>query len=444
MISFGTDGIRGVANAELTPELALALGVAYMSIVGSKSDVLIARDTRISGTMLSAALGAGLASGGGNVIDVGVMPTGSLAFLCSSLGVPGAVISASHNPFFDNGIKIFGAGGRKLSDQEERDLERLLIEVGSSGVRERSSDVGAIVSQDLSRAYIDHVIEVVQGAFTKDIKVAVDFANGASYPIAQHLLEALGCKVVGSLGNDPDGYNINLDVGSTAPQRLAHLVQESGADIGLAFDGDADRLIAVSNMGEVVDGDNLLALFALDMAERGVLAKDALAITVMSNMGLELYLQEKGIRCFRTNVGDRYVLEAMEEHALTLGGEQSGHIIFSQYATTGDGLLSAALLLELIGRKQASFSDLLEGSFKRYPQVLKNLPVKGGKEILGLPEVADAISNLSGALGDRGRVLVRPSGTEPVVRVMVEALTQELADELALQIEEIISSVTKE
>ncbi len=443
MISFGTDGIRGVANAELTPELALALGVAYMNIVGPGSDVLIARDTRVSGTMLSAALAAGLASGGANVIDVGVMPTGSLAFLCSHMAVPGAVISASHNPYLDNGIKIFGAGGRKLTDQEESDLERLLIEVTSSGARGRSSDVGTIVSRDLSRLYIGHVEEVVERRFTEGIKVAVDFANGAAFPIAKDLLDTLGCDVVASLGNFPDGYNINKGVGSTAPHVLADLVLQSKADVGLAFDGDADRLIAVSNLGAVIDGDDLLALFALDMSDRGVLAKDALAVTVMSNMGLELFLKDKGIACFRTNVGDRYVLEAMEEHSLTLGGEQSGHIIFSQYATTGDGLLSAALLLELLGRKGIRFSDLLQGSFQRYPQVLNNLSIDHGKEVVNLQEVSDAISELSDALGDRGRILVRPSGTEPVVRIMVEALTQELAEQLAKEIEEIIRSVTR-
>ncbi len=443
MISFGTDGIRGVANAELTPELALALGVAYMNIVDAGSDVLIARDTRVSGTMLSAALAAGLASGGANVIDVGIMPTGSLAFLCSNLAVPGAVISASHNPYLDNGIKIFGAGGRKLTDQEESDLERLLLEVASSGVRDRPSNVGTIVSRDLSKLYIGHVVGVVERRFTEGLRVAVDFANGAAYPIAQELLGELGCEIVASLGDSPDGYNINKGVGSTAPQVLAELVLRSGADIGLAFDGDADRLIAVSDLGKVVDGDDLLALFALDMSERAVLAKDALAVTVMSNMGLELFLKDKGITCFRTNVGDRYVLEAMEQHSLTLGGEQSGHIIFSHHATTGDGLLSAALLLELIGRKGTKFSNLLSGSFQRYPQILNNVSMSHGKEVLNQPEVSGVISELAHGLGDRGRILVRASGTEPVVRIMVEAFTQELAQELALQIEEIIRSVTR-
>ncbi|SHE35887.1 phosphoglucosamine mutase [Ferrithrix thermotolerans DSM 19514] len=444
MISFGTDGIRGVANLELTPELALSLGLAYMRLLDKGCTLYIARDTRVSGAMLSSALAAGISSGGGNVVDLGVMPTGALAHLCARNGVPGAVISASHNPYQDNGIKLFGAGGRKLTDLEEEDLERILLELSSSGNRERGGKIGEISGEDLSESYVSYVTTVADASLTKGIKVAVDFANGASYPLAKSLLESLGCNVVATLGDAPDGYNINKEVGSTNPKPLVDAVCASGADVGLAFDGDADRLIAVSNLGEIVDGDDLLALFAMDLLERSLLARNSVALTVMSNMGLELFLKARGIACVRTSVGDRYVLEAMERDGLSLGGEQSGHIIFADHATTGDGLLSAALLLELLGRKGAPLSELLKGSFQRYPQVLINVAVRDGKELLETKVVKDVVSSLSDYLGERGRILVRASGTEPLVRVMVEALTDELAREVAFRIEETVRASAKE
>lgn len=442
MISFGTDGIRGVANLDLTPELALALGHAFGSLLEVESKVLLACDTRISSSMLGAALGAGLASEGVDVIDVGVLPTGVLAHLCMSMSLPGAVISASHNPYMDNGIKLLGVGGRKLSDAEEADLERILIEVGSSGVKNRSSSIGKIRSSDLGEVYLGHILRIVDSTKTKSMRIVVDFSNGAAYPLAGELFRRLGCDVVGVLGDSPNGTNINDKVGSTHPEALAELVVSTRADVGIAFDGDADRLIAVSDKGQIVDGDEMMALFALDMRERGLLRGDAVAVTVMSNMGLETFLAERGIGCVRTNVGDRYVLEMMEERDLALGGEQSGHMIFSDYATTGDGLLSASLLLELVGKKSSKLSDLLKGSFERYPQVLHNIAKKEPSAVLGNSSVVAEVERLTNLLDGRGRILVRASGTEPIVRVMVEAETHSLAKEVALSLQKTIEELS--
>ncbi len=433
-LRFGTDGVRGVANRDLTPELVTALGRVAARVLGSTSWV-VGRDTRRSGPMLEAALVAGLCAEGAEVASAGVLPTPGVAFLSQARGVPGAMISASHNPFPDNGIKLFAPGGRKISDDDQRRIESELAAVVAGDTSIAGADGARVGSwapvPDPTGAYVAHLTGVLEGRSLDDMVVALDCGNGAAYEVAPRVLETLGATVV-VLNATPDGTNINDGCGSTDPSQLRRTVVERQAQVGLAFDGDADRVIAVDERGDVVDGDQMLAIAALDLRERGRLRHDAIAATVMSNLGLRNALAANGVRLVETPVGDRHVLVAMEQHDLVLGGEQSGHVIFADHATTGDGTLTGIVLLDAVARGGRPLSELA-AVVTRLPQVLRNVKVSDAKALDG-PAARDfwrEVERAGDELGTGGRVLVRPSGTEPVVRVMVEAETQARARQLA-------------
>ncbi len=435
MLKFGTDGVRGVANTELTPELALALGRASARVLVDEGEgledrrVLIGRDTRVSGTLLEAALAAGFASQGVDVTLLGVVPTPLVAHGCASLAIPGAMISASHNAYPDNGIKLFAAGGQKLRDDVERRLEDELHDVLADVGRDRPAggDVGVIGTApgDIESSYIDTLSAAVVSESFAGISVVLDCAHGAGSHIAPAVLRATGAEIVVAHA-DPDGTNINTDAGSTAPHVMAGIVRDAGADVGLALDGDADRLVAVDAAGSVVDGDHLIAILAIDRKERGLLAHHAVVTTVMSNLGFRQGMERHGISVETTQVGDRYVLERLAETGAVLGGEQSGHIIQTDVATTGDGLLSALSVLDVMARSGRSLADLAADAMTSLPQVLVNIRLAERREGL-LDDLADDIAAAEARLGSHGRVLVRESGTEPLVRVMVEAPTEQQA-----------------
>ncbi|RDV84270.1 phosphoglucosamine mutase [Ammonifex thiophilus] len=428
-VLFGTDGVRGVANRELTPELAFRLGRAGAFVLAEKTGkktILVGRDTRASGDMLEAALVAGITSAGLNVCLLGVLPTPAVAFLTRARGAAGGiVISASHNPAEDNGIKFFGPDGYKLPDALEEEIENLVL-----GSMERiPSPTGTGVGRAYSCAeaveeYLEHVRRIGPPGL-KGMKIAVDCAHGAAYALAPTLLEGLGAKVI-PLGVEPDGHNINDGCGSTKPHRLSLLVKETGADLGLAFDGDADRLIGVDGRGEVADGDVVIWGCARYLKSHRRLKENTVVVTVMSNLGLKRALQAESIRVLETRVGDRYVLEAMLKSGACLGGEQSGHIIFLDHNTTGDGLITAMMLLRLLVETGQRLEDL-NRSLVRYPQLLENVRVRDKGRVMQSPKLLAAIEAEKIRLGEEGRVLVRPSGTEPVIRVMVEALDPEKA-----------------
>ncbi len=443
-LRFGTDGVRGVANAGLTPELALALGRAAAGVFGSRR-FLVGRDTRISGPMLQSALAAGLAAEGADVVDLGVLPTPGLAWFSAADGVPAAVISASHNPMPDNGIKFFAAGGRKLDDDTEAALEAALDRLvggpaggdpaggdpgaGDSRAREAAptgAGLGRIAPHRSPHRYAAALASSLEGRRLDGLQIVADCANGAAWEVAPEVLTGLGCQLQ-LINARPDGVNINEACGSTHPDALSEAVVEAGADAGLAFDGDADRVIAVDHHGRVVDGDQIIAACALDRRQRGLLPDHTVVVTVMSNLGFRHAMAAHGIRVVETKVGDRHVLEAMERGGWTLGGEQSGHVIFRDLATTGDGLLTAVQLLDVVvrsGRPLAAHAEVMT----RLPQVLRNVATPEPRRAHRLPGVEAELARISAELGDRGRILVRPSGTEPVVRVMVEAPTAEEAD----------------
>jgi phosphoglucosamine mutase len=423
-VRFGTDGIRGVANAELGAELVLALGRATARALPART-FLVARDTRQSGPLLQAALSAGLASEGADVVDLGVLPTPGVAWHCARRHLPGAVISASHNPFTDNGVKLFASGGLKLPDAAEAAVEEALDRVLAPDVRGPRPPTGHAVgrlSADPAAAdgYIEHLVSVLEGGSLDGIKVVVDCANGAASAIAPLVLERLGADVT-AIAHEPDGTNINDGCGSTHPERVGAEVVARGADIGLALDGDADRLVAVDHTGAATTGDELLALFATDLAGRGRLAGNTVVVTVMSNLGFRLAMADQGISVRETPIGDRYVLEELHADGLTLGGEQSGHLVFRELATTGDGVLTAVLLLDLIRRRGRPLADLARGVMHRLPQVLVNVPAPDPGSVVANAAVQAEVAAVTIELGQEGRVLLRASGTEPLVRVMAEA-----------------------
>jgi len=433
-LRFGTDGVRGAANTELTPELALALGRAAARTLG-EGPWLVGRDTRISGPLLHAAFAAGLASEGAVSVDLGVVPTPAVAYLAAADQLPGAMISASHNPFGDNGIKLFGVGGLKLDDATEDRLEAELEAIEAEGipgspVRPGGPLVGGLRSApDAWERYEHHLTEaVLEGRRLTGLKVVIDCAHGAASFVAPQVLAALGVGVT-VLHADPDGTNINAGCGSQHPEILQTAVLARGADAGLAFDGDADRVVAVDAAGEVVDGDQIIALLALDLRSRGLLRHDAVAVTVMTNLGFRQAMTTAGVRVVETPVGDRHVLAALAEEGLSLGGEQSGHVVLRDWATTGDGLLTGLAVLDAMVRTDRPLADLA-GVMRRLPQVLVNVPVAVRTPDL-LDRLAPEIAQAEIALAGRGRVLVRPSGTEPLVRVMVEAPTAEEARQVA-------------
>lgn len=429
-VRFGTDGIRGVANAELGAELVLALGRATARALPART-FLVARDTRQSGPLLQAALSAGLASEGADVVDLGVLPTPGVAWHCATRQLPGAVISASHNPFADNGVKLFATGGLKLPDATEAAVEEELDRVLAAEVRGPLSPTGYGVgrlSSDPAAAdgYVEHLVSVLQGRSLEGIRVVVDCANGAASAIAPVVLERLGAEVT-AIADQPDGTNINDGCGSTHPELAGAAVVASGAEIGLALDGDADRLVALDHTGAATTGDELLALFATDLAGRGRLAGNTVVSTVMSNLGFRLAMADKGIAVRETPIGDRYVLEELHADGLTLGGEQSGHIVFRELATTGDGVLTAVLLLDLVRRSGRPLAELAREVMRRLPQVLVNVPAPDPARVVESPAVQAEVTAAAVELGDGGRILLRASGTEPLVRVMVEATDEDLA-----------------
>jgi phosphoglucosamine mutase len=457
VLRFGTDGLRGVANTELTPELALAVGRAAARRLSGQV-FLVGRDTRRSGPMLQAALSAGLASEGVRVVDVGVIPTPGLAWLAAARSVPAAMISASHNPFGDNGIKLLSPTGTKLADAVERAVEEELhaLLAGGAGTgpapeggagslarqaappgrgavspRRSGARVGDLVSDPGAISeYAGHLLGSVMLAPGPALRVVCDCANGSASAVAPRVLGELGLEA-SFLSMSPDGTNINDGCGSTHPEALAAAVQAAGADVGIGFDGDADRMIAVDERGVLVDGDELLGMFAADLDERGELDQRAIAVTVLSNLGLIRAMHARGIAVHETPVGDRHVADAIEAHGLVLGGEQSGHIIFRRHATTGDGLFSGLQLLELLSRRRRPLSELAASSMTRLPQVMVSVPVADPSRLAGAVAVWDEVAHVEAELGDRGRVLLRASGTEPKVRVMVEAETESAAAEVA-------------
>jgi phosphoglucosamine mutase len=429
---FGTDGIRGLANADLTAEIALEVAVSAAHILSEadgsrRRTAVVGRDPRASGEFLSAAVIAGLSSAGMDVADAGVVPTPALAFLTADLGADlGVMLSASHNPAPDNGIKLFAAGGRKLPDAVEDAIEDRLNEPWE---RPTGAAVGRVRSlADGGERYLEHLLAAVPNSLN-GLRIVVDGANGAASLLAPEALRRAGADVI-AIGCDPDGININHGCGSTHLEPLQRAVRDSGADLGLAHDGDADRCLAVAADGSIVDGDQILAMLALALHESGHLVADTVVATVMSNLGLKLALQAHGIVLEQTAVGDRYVLERMVSGGFALGGEQSGHVILAEYATTGDGLLTGLLLAARVAATGRSLADLA-AVVQRLPQVLINVTGVDRAKLAGSAEVADAVAVAEAELGDTGRVLLRPSGTEPVVRVMVEAPTEDDAESVA-------------
>lgn len=425
---FGTDGVRGIANLELTGELAFRLGRALVTVLVEggerRPQVVVGRDTRASGDFLEGALCAGICSAGGDALLVGVFTTPGVAFLTTALGAQaGAVISASHNPAEYNGIKFFAGSGYKFPDEVEDEIEAL---VGSEdGPRPAGRAVGRIRAEPgAAERYLRH-LEATAPCSLDGMHLVVDCAHGAAYALAPELLRRLGARVE-VIGDRPDGGNINEGCGATHPQTLARAVVDRGAEAGVAHDGDADRAIFADHRGNVVDGDQILAACALDLHERGELAGNLVVCTVMANLGFRKRMREAGIEVVETRVGDRYVLEEMLARGAVLGGEQSGHVIFLRHATTGDGLLTAVQFLGLARRKGASVAELAS-VMTRYPQVLINVEVSNREALGGATPVWEAVRRAQAELGDSGRVLVRPSGTEPVVRVMVEAVAEEEA-----------------
>ncbi|SFS88608.1 phosphoglucosamine mutase [Marininema halotolerans] len=422
---FGTDGVRGVANRELTPELAYQLGRVGAYVLtkngeeaGTRPSVLVGRDTRLSGEMLEAALVAGMLSIGVDVIRLGVISTPGVAYLTrEGTASAGVMISASHNPFEDNGIKFFGADGFKLSDEMEEEIESLLEQVDQLP-RPEGAKIGRVESQPKAyQRYLEHLREAIQTDLC-GMDIIVDCSNGAASKLAPILLRDLGADVT-ALHADPDGININVDSGSTHPERLQHEVVQRQAHLGLAFDGDADRLIAVDERGELVDGDQILYICGSFMREMEELKGNTIVTTVMSNIGFFKATGALGIQSEKTKVGDRYVMEAMREGGFNLGGEQSGHIIFLDHNTTGDGMLTALQLCRVVKEKGTTL-HLLAEEMKKYPQTLVNVPVKEKNGWENNTVIQGRIKEVEHALGDEGRVLVRPSGTEPLIRVMAE------------------------
>lgn len=456
---FGTDGARGLANGFLTPRLALDMGDAAARVLGNSSTAadsddahhgrrraLVGRDTRVSGDFLAAALSAGMSSAGFDVLDVGIIPTPGVAYLTSVLNVEmGAVISASHNPMPDNGIKFFARGGFKLPDAREDEIESIM---GSDWQRPTGAGVGRI-SHDITTAtnmYIDHLVDTIAPADKggtrpqplRGLRIVADCANGATSVVAPEALRRTGADVV-VINASPDGYNINDHAGSTHPEQLQAMVRASGAQMGVAFDGDADRCLAVDEDGTMVNGDQIMGILARAYKREGKLSHDTLVITVMSNLGLILALKDMGIKTVQTNVGDRYVLEEMLRGDYTLGGEQSGHVINREFATTGDGTLTALRLCYEVMDSGRSLKDLA-ADFPQLPQQLINVPNVDKLSAGTNAKVQEAVCREEKLLADTGRVLLRPSGTEPLVRVMVEAATQEQADEVCRRLADVVAS----
>ncbi|QNQ80692.1 phosphoglucosamine mutase [Lactobacillus sp. PV034] len=440
---FGTDGVRGVANAGLTPEMAFKLGRDGGYVLtkdkkeGEKAKVLVSRDTRISGQMLEYALIAGLLSVGIEVLELGVITTPGLSYLVRAQGADAGVqISASHNPVQDNGIKFFGSDGLKLSDAKEEEIEALIDAPEDKLPRPSAEGLGTVTNYHEGSSKYLQFIENTLPEDLSGIKVVIDGANGASSALISRLFADLGVDFT-TIATHPDGLNINDKVGATHTEKLQEEVVKQGAQLGLAFDGDADRCIAVDENGNEVDGDHIMYVIGSYLADHGRLKKDTIVTTVMSNLGFTKALERKGLKNVRTQVGDRYVSEEMRANGYNLGGEQSGHVIISDYHNTGDGMLTGLHLLNVMKDTGKSLSELLT-DFKEYPQTLINVPVKDKKSWKDHQAILDAIDTVEKELGDDGRIFVRPSGTQDLLRVMTEAPTQELADKYSKQVADIV------
>ncbi len=445
---FGTDGIRGKANIHpMTTDVAMNIGRAVAKVFRSNGRsrhprVLIGKDTRLSCYMLENAMSAGICSMGVDVLIVGPMPTPAIAFLTSSMRADaGVVISASHNPYQDNGIKIFSSDGFKLPDHVEARIEELIESDTLTTDMPTGSDVGkAFRIEDSQGRYIVFAKHTFPADLTLDgLKIVLDCANGATYKVAPAVFEELGANVI-KMGVEPNGININDGCGALYPEAMKNAVLESGADMGIALDGDGDRLIVVDEKGMVVDGDHIMAICAKDMIENRILNYNTVVSTVMSNMGLEVALEALGGRLVRTQVGDRYVVETMRKKGYNFGGEQSGHLIFLDHITTGDGVLAALQLLAVMQRTRRPLSELA-GIMESFPQTLHNIRVKEKKGIDEIEGLAERQAKLEKELKGRGRILIRPSGTEPVIRVMVEGEDQDQIESIAQDIGEYIKSV---
>ena len=436
---FGTDGVRGVANSQLTSSLAFHLGQAGAYVLSKEHPhprIVIGKDTRISGDMLEAALISGICSVGADVLRVGVLPTPGIALLTRTLDVSaGVVISASHNPVQDNGIKFFDSTGYKLPDAIEDEIERIVLSEEKPWEVPIGSEIGRVIDvADAERRYIDFLKTTV--GRLDGVKVVLDCANGAASYVGPSVLRECGVEVI-PICNTPDGININAGCGSTHPEQLQRAVLEHNADLGLANDGDADRLIVVDEQGNVLDGDYIMLICALDQKRKGKLAQNSVVVTVMSNLGLRLALKKEGITVQETQVGDRYVMEELIRTGAKLGGEQSGHIIFLDQNTTGDGLLTALHLLAVVKEQQLPLSQLAS-QMQRFPQILLNTRVHHKERLMQDERVLAKIKEAEEMLGDQGRVLVRPSGTEPLIRVMAEGPDQDTLRKLAQGVIDII------
>ena len=449
---FGTDGIRGVVNAGLDADLAYKVGLAAAQVLAAEKKagegrplVTIGKDTRISGDLLKGSLIAGLCTAGADVLDLGTLPTPGVAWVTvDEKADAGIVISASHNPFEHNGIKIFNGQGYKLSDELEEKIEDVVLFGHNDVGRKTGGDIGKVsyVAEKAVLDYIDHL----ESTITSDLaglRILVDCANGASYTTAARLFDRFPKLQTDVINADPDGVNINDKCGSTHIDGLAAMVKAGGYDLGLAFDGDADRCLAVDEQGSLIDGDQIMAACGLDLKAKGKLPGDTVVATVMSNLGLHLYTKEQGMHLECTDVGDRNVLERMLEKGYALGGEQSGHMIFLEHATTGDGQLTALQMLALLKESGKKASELF-GACPRYPQVLINIPVADNdvkKAVMASPLLAQAIQREEAGLNGEGRVLVRPSGTAALMRVMVEAKTEETARATAQRLADLVATL---
>ena len=441
-ILFGTDGVRGVANIELTPELAYDLGRAGSYVLakqeaGTRPRILVGKDTRISGDMLEAALRAGICSTGADVLTVGIIPTPAVAYLTRYYQAScGIVISASHNPVADNGIKFFGPSGYKLPDEVEAEIEELVLSGTRDLTRPRGTDVGRVYDvKEAENNYLKYLMECY--SLEEDLygmRVVMDCANGAAYHVGPELWRRLGARVI-AINDKPNGVNINERCGSTHTDSLLKAVVEQQADVGIAYDGDADRCIIVDERGNELDGDYIMLICALDAYRWGQLSPPSIVATVMSNIGLDIALRRENITIESCKVGDRYVLEKMQETSSLLGGEQSGHIIFSRYATTGDGLLTSIKVAEVMKRSGLSLSELAR-EMEKQPQLLVNVNLENKEEILGHELVVAALNEAKERLGEWGKLVVRPSGTEPLVRIMAQGPDRYL-------LEEVIDSIKK-
>jgi len=442
---FGTDGIRGIANVEpMTVETAMRVGQALARLCkekngGTRVKIVIGKDTRLSGYMLETAIASGICSMGADVLLAGPLPTPGIAFMTSSMRADaGVVISASHNPYYDNGIKVFSADGYKLPDAEEVWIEKVVEKKENGGVTPTRDEVGkAFRIDDAIGRYVVFLKGTFPRAYDLDgLKIAVDCANGASYRVAPAVFEELGATVF-PVGVSPDGMNINQECGSLYPERVRETVLSTGADIGITLDGDADRVIFVDHDGEILDGDRILAMCALHLKKKGMLRKDTVVATIMSNLALDRVLRESGIAVIRTSVGDRNVMETMRKEGYNLGGEQSGHLIFLDYNTTGDGIVTALQVLSIMVEMGKSLAELAR-VMEPFPQVMKNIPVQVKTDLEAIPEVNERVEEARKRLGKEGRIVLRYSGTEPILRLMVEGSSETEIEALAEELEGIL------